>query len=305
MPQAAGSANRNKARRWLVRGAAVACSLVLALLVVAGADRVLDPLPEGYGAVREDQVFRDCDVCPELLPIQPGSFTMGSEWVWRRRYVRPAAVPRHTVVLQRPFAVGRFEVTFDEWAACLEGGGCGGHIPDDQGWGRGRRPVVDVSWNDAQLYLDWLTRRTGASYRLLSEAEWEYVARGGATTPYPWGKYPSYEFANFGQEECCIGHEQGRDRFLHTAPVGEFPPNRFGVYDVAGNVYEWVQDCFRYRYDDAPGDGSAQIRDGCEHRGIRGGAWYSDPGRVRASYRAFQTPDRRDRVIGFRVARTL
>ena len=150
--------------------------------------------------------------------------------------------PQRKVTFAKAFAVGKFEVTFAEWDACVAGGGCTGNkSPSDAGWGRGRRPVINVSWDDAKEYVAWLSRKTGKTYRLLSEAEWEYAARGvtSASTPskrYWWGDQASHEYANFGNSG---GHKEGRDRWENTAPVGQFPANPFGVSGMLAAV--WIQ----------------------------------------------------------------
>ena len=170
------------------------------------------------------------------------------------------------------FRLGKYEVTFAQWDACVAGGGCGGYRPPDEGWGRGNRPVINVSRNDAQSYIDWLNSRTGGGYRLPTEAEWEYAARAGSTALYLWGSNTigSSNRAN------CVDYVCG-DRWEHTAPVGSFPPNAWGFHDMAGNVDEWVQDCsFGFFYDrSTPTDGSAWEDEDCEFRVIRGGGWYS------------------------------
>lgn len=260
--------------------------------------------PAGYGVTRTSEQIKDCEVCPTLLPIPAGQFVMGSERRFWKRSLARDAWPQHEVTIKTPFALGVYEVTFKEWDACVETGGCGGRRPDDHGWGRGDRPVVDVSWEDVQGYLSWLSEKTGKRYRLPTEAEWEYAARAGTTTPYPWGRWPSHDFSNYGKETCCNGTTEGRDEWLTTAPVGRFPANRFGLHDMIGNVYEWVEDCFVAGYAEARSDGAPVRTKDCKHV-IRGSAWYSDPLRVRVAYRAWQTPDRRDKVIGFRVARDL
>jgi formylglycine-generating enzyme required for sulfatase activity len=210
-----------------------------------------------------------------------------------------------TVTITAPFAVGRYEVTFDEWDACVADGGCDGYRPADEGWGRGARPVIHVSWLDAQGYVRWLSTKSRLPYRLLSEAEWEYASRAGSTSIYPWGNTASHELANYGEDECCKGRVLGHDTFLHTAPAGQFPPNGFGLHDMIGNVYEWVEDCYSHILDTAPTNGSPLEVAGCGQHVLRGAAWYSDPGRITGRYRAYQKPDRRDYVVGFRVARSL
>ena len=210
--------------------------------------------------------------------------------------------PVHNVRIQQAFAVSKYEVTFAQWDACVLGGGCGGYRPDDDGWGRGTRPVINVSWEDAQAYVSWLSSQTGEGYRLLSEAEWEYVARAGSQTAYSWGSDIGSNRANC---EGC-GSRWDDDR---TAPVGSFQANGFGVYDMHGNVWEWVEDCWNDNYRRAPSDGSAWLRGDCERRVYRGGSWVQDPRVLRSSYRAEYvsrgTTGYRSSAVGFRVARTL
>jgi serine/threonine-protein kinase PpkA len=165
--------------------------------------------------------------------------------------------------------------------------------------------VIFVSWNDAQSYVRWLSGKTGFRYRLLNDAEWEHAARAGTDTAYPWGRRVHHDWANYGGPDCppCLGVVSDRDQWLNTAPVGSFPANGFGLYDMNGNVYEWVEDC--HDTEPKPTDGTAAVAESCERHTLRGGAWYSDPERIKSSYRAWQTPDKRDRVVGFRVARAL
>jgi formylglycine-generating enzyme required for sulfatase activity len=205
--------------------------------------------------------------------------------------------PQHKVTIAKPFAVSKFEVTFAEWDACVDAGGCE-HRPTDAGWGRGTRPVLDMSWNDVtQQYLPWLTRVTGQTYRLLSEAEWEYAARGGKTTRYSWGDDPGANNAN------CRECESQWD-FKQTAPVGSFKPNDFGLYDMHGNVWEWIDDCYADNYIDAPNDGTARTSASCRYRILRGGGWYGSAKDMRAARRMWYVPDARLRE-GFRVARAV
>ena len=205
--------------------------------------------------------------------------------------------PRHFVIIGSSFAVGVFEVTFAEWNACVSDGGCGGYRPDDEGWGRGRRPVINVSWDDAQSYVAWLSRETGEAYRLLSESEWEYAARGGTQTRYWWGDDIGRNRAN------CDGCGSRWDD-ESTAPVGSFAANAFGLHDVHGNVWEWVQDCWNDSYVGAPGDGSAWESVNCSLRVLRGGSWDDFPGGLRAAIRNRIVTGSRSNDAGFRVART-
>ena len=163
------------------------------------------------------------------------------------------------------------------------------------GWGRCLRPVINVSWDDAQEYVRWLSRTTGAEYRLLSEAEWEYVARAGTTTPYHTGETITTDEANF----------QGDTYRGQTIPVGSFTPNAFGLYDVHGNVWEWVEDCWNYGYEGAPSDGSAWESGDCDRWVLRGGSWIFNARYLRSAFRDGYSSWYRDIIDGFRVARTL
>ena len=192
-------------------------------------------------ALRAKDVFKECENCPEMVIIPAGSFTMGSPQSEKERQVFEG--PQHQVTIGNAIAVGRFEVSFREWDVCAVEGGCGGHIPEDEGWGRGRRPVVNVSWNDAQAYAAWLSSKTGKTYRLLTEAEWEYAARGGTPTPFWWGSSISASQANYDGNSTYGGGRKGKYRGK-TVPVGSFASNPFGLYDVHGNVAEWDrEDC--------------------------------------------------------------
>ena len=200
--------------------------------------------------------------------------------------------PQHRVAISRPFAAGKYEVTFDEWNACVRESGCG-HNPGDGGWGRGRRPVIDVSWRDAKQYAEWLSRKSGKRYRLLTEAEWEYVARAGTTTAFSTGATIAHSQANYGMS-------RGQ-----TAPVGSYGPNAFGLYDVHGNVWEWTEDCWNANYGGAPTDWSAWLTGDCSQRVNRGGGWGYDPRSVRSANRDGSSADLRNFSYGFRLARTL
>ncbi len=204
------------------------------------------------------------------------------------------------------FAIGTHEVTFREWDACVTDGGCTYRI-DDRSWGRDDRPVISVNWDDAQQYSRWLSARTYNNYRLPTEAEWEYAARAGTTTPYPWGVKASHEYANYGKDDCCEGLAQGRDKWAdETAPVGQFPPNKFGLYDMHGNIDEWVADCWNDNYKGAPADGRAWTAGDCSiARVLRGGSWLDTPEHLRSARRYGGSSTARFYGNGFRVARTL
>ncbi|MFZ1109643.1 MAG: SUMF1/EgtB/PvdO family nonheme iron enzyme [Rhodomicrobium sp.] len=231
--------------------------------------------------------FKDCPDCPEMAIAPSGGFRMGSleSEADRSKYEGP----QHRVTIAKPFAVGKFAVTFAEWDACVDAGGCS-HIPDDKGWGRGDRPVINVSWDDAKVYLAWLSKKTGKSYRLLTEAEREYVARAGTATPYWWG-------ASIARDQANYSGGAGK-----TVPVKSFKPNPWGLYQVHGNVWEWVEDCWVDNYNGAPSDGSARTTEGCSSRVLRGGSWYDNPQFLRAAYRYIIFPQFRNYDIGFRVA---
>jgi formylglycine-generating enzyme required for sulfatase activity len=251
------------------------------------------PLSAAELALLNQANFRDCPECPEMVPVPAGSFTMGSPDSEPERSVNEG--PQHGVTIAKPFAVGKFAVTFAEWDACVAGGGCGGYKPKDEGWGRGDRPVINVSWNDAKAYVAWLSRKTGKAYRLLSEAEREYVTRAGTETPYWWGSTITPEQASYAAGE-------SRQK---TVPVKSFKPNPWGLYQVHGNVYEWVEDCWNDGYNGAPSNGSAWTAGDCTYRVLRGGSWNLNPQLLRSAFRINNTPADRDKDEGFRVARGL
>ena len=236
---------------------------------------------------------------PEMIEIPGGEFLIGCHWDC---YGGDRALQR--VSIQR-FALSRHEVTFSEWDACVGGGGCGGYSPDDRGWGRGTRPVINVSWEDAQAYVSWLSAQTGEQYRLPSSSEWEYAARAGTETKYSWGDDVGYGMANcdstslFGGESSCGSRWDG----VQTAPVGSFEPNGYGLYDVHGNVWEWVEDC--NSFENVPSDGSAFLTEDCRWRAYRGGAWDDPPSLMRSMLQMGDYPQERSYDLGFRVARTL
>lgn len=279
-------------------------SVMLALAAVAAApatgyvpDKIEAPAPR-FPSTRPGAAFADCRDCPEMVVIGPGTTVEGSSAKERKALgVLPIfdrmEEPRHTVTIRYRFAVGRYEVTFAEWDACVADGGCNGYTPRDAGWGRGRRPVMNVNFADAQSYVEWLSRRTGQRYRLLSEAEWGYAARGGTRTWYPSGNALGPDDASFGN---------ANDR---TSEVGAYPPNRFGLHDVVGNVAEWVQDCHHDDYIGAPTDGSAWLTGPCTLRNVRGGGWSLQAWSVRVSQRIGDPPGARNDHLGFRVARDL
>ncbi len=234
------------------------------------------------------KTFKECDTCPEMVIIPAGTFTMGSPHSEKGRHTDEG--PQRRVTITRPFAVSKYEITFDEWDACVKAGACNGYKPSDSGWGRSKRPVSNVSWNDAQSYAAWLSAKTGQQYRLLTEAEWEYAARAQTTTVYHWGNTFQPTKTNSARK---------------TLPVGRYEPNRFGLYDMHGNVWEWVEDCYRGNYKGAPKDAAAVTASPCPVRLMRGGAWLAKPRGHRSAYRGRARPWSRYFTFGIRLARTL
>ncbi|HEX5385459.1 MAG TPA: formylglycine-generating enzyme family protein [Gemmatimonadales bacterium] len=300
-----------------------------------------------HASRRAGEEFDDCagaGWCPRMVRIPAGSFTMGAApGESPDPFFREG--PQHRVSV-RGFALGKLDVTHGEWAAFVAAThratprGCAwtGRVPDGQVDSAGswrdpgfaqddRHPVVCVTWDDAQDYVRWLSARTGHRYRLPSEAEWEYAARAGSTTRYPWGDTASHAHANYGADSGFRPLAAGRDRWLHTSPAGAFPPNAFGLYDMNGNVLQYVQDCFAPSYAGLPTDGSAYETDttleltgelavlngerACSLRAARGGDWNDPPAEIRSAFRNFGPPpgqslhDYRSTGVAFRVARDL
>jgi len=285
-----------------VRGALIIALFILAATlgrVLWDAQTQVPPLSTiAEEILKPKHSFKECASCPEMIVIPAGSFVMGSPDGEKNRANNEGL--QHRVTFARPFAVGRFAVTFDEWDACVADGDCNGYSPNDGGWGRGRRPVIYVSWNDAKTYVHWLSNKTGKAYRLLSEAEREYVTRAGTATPYWWGASISTRLANY-----YDGAGSGREDQQQTLPVDSFQPNPWGLYPVHGNIWEWTEDCYHDDYRGAPSDGSAWTSGDCGSRVIRGGSWTDLPGNLRAASRTSASAGDWDGLEGFRVARTL
>jgi len=235
-------------------------------------------------------VFRHGPDFPELVVVPPGNFLMGSPATEKGHSDDEG--PQHLVTIAHPFAVGRYPVTFAEWDAFAVASGTY-HRPPDQGWGRDRQPVINVAWNDAQEYVTWLSEQCGQPYRLLSEAEWEYAARAGSRTRYPWGHAPDKNNANFSNSE---SHWSGKQ----TSPVGSFGASAYGLHDMIGNVWEWVQDNWHDTYLGAPADGRAW-EDGKGQRVLRGGSWFDSSIDCRVAGRHKDFPNFRNNDLGFRV----
>lgn len=251
--------------------------------------------PDPAMGKKPGQKFRDCLECPEMVIVPAGKFTMGSPA--NEGYRTSDEGPQREVTISKPFAVGIFELTFAEWDSCVKGGGCKERTKKDL-WGRGKQPLINVSWDETQDYLDWIKKISGRNYRLLSESEWEYSARAGSTTTYPWGYKIGIGNANCDE---CGGQLVGRQ----TATVGSFNPNKFGLYDTQGNVWEWVEDCWNPNYNGAPVDGSARKTRECGQRVLRGGSWSVGSRYLRSASRSWDATGARFSHIGFRLARTL
>ena len=268
----------------------VASGLLAASMAPAG--------PAADGPYKPGQTFKDCFECPEMVVVPAGSFMMGSpEDEAGRTYFEG---PQHRVTFPQPFAIGKYAVTFDEWNACVADRGCDGYQPSDSSWGRGKRPVVNVSWKDAQVYVAWLKRKTGRDYHLPSEAQREYATRAGTTTPFWWGATITNDQANFTND----GGRRGQFPY-QTAPVDTFQPNPWGLFQVHGNVFEWTEDCWKDDYKGAPTDGSAWTSNDCASRVTRGGSWETFPRYLRSAYRERYIAVNRSPRYGFRVARKL
>jgi formylglycine-generating enzyme required for sulfatase activity len=298
------------------------------------------------GRFKAGQTFKDCPDCPEMVVIPAGSFIMGSPENEDGHSVVEG--PQKSVSIAQ-FAAAKFDVTRGQWETFVKAtsrpvtGGCAfsgfkdttrkdWDANPDASWRHlgflqdNKHPVVCLTWNDAQDYVKWLSQKTGYTYRLLSEAEWEYAARAGTTTPYPWGQAASHDFANYGADSGWVGWASGRDKWIGTSPVGSFPSNAFGLYDMQGNVLQYVEDCFSATLSDLPADGSAYKSDtvltmtgrysfmngkrACDSRMVRGGDWGDPPRMIRSGFRnwapgrGFTLDNYRSGGVGFRVART-
>ena len=252
--------------------------------------------------LRYKEVFKDCPDCPDMVVVRAGQLVEGSPPSEVGRSINEG--PQHQVTINPYFAVARYETTFAEWDACVTERSCA-YSPSDRGWGRVQHPVIGVSWFDAQQYVTWLSERTGLRYRLLTEAEWEYAARGGTSTAFSTGETISGDDANFDARYTYGDGQKGEYR-KHAMRVGTFKPNAFGLYDMHGNVWEWVQDCWHKDY-----TGVLQVGTGllskCNERArvLRGGSWVDTARNLRSAYRNRNVPEYRHPTVGFRVARTL
>jgi formylglycine-generating enzyme required for sulfatase activity len=242
--------------------------------------------PSGANAAATE--IKDCATCPPLVSLPAGTFTLGSN------SGDPSEKPAHRVAIATPFAIGKYEVTIEQWNACVEAGGCS--KPGADAKGAPNTPVRDVSWDDAQQYVKWLAKVSGKPYRLPTEAEWEYAARGGTTTRFWWG-----EKMETGKADC----KDCGQPWTQAGPVaiGSFAANPFGLHDVNGSVWEWVEDCWHSSYKGAPANGHAWETSGCRERVIRGGSWREGASYMPSSTRFKYAASVRDGQNGFRVAR--
>ena len=209
------------------------------------------------------ETFKDCKKCPKMVVIPGGKFLMGDDK--GKKNQRPA----HEVTIKGPLAISIYEVTWIEWQACKKAGACKRDL-DSHKWGKGKRPVINMSWNETQDYTKWLAKKTGRPYRLLSEAEWEYAARAGSTTAYWWGDKLKKKYANCRK---CGTKWSGKK----SAPVGSFKPNQWGIYDMHANIWEWTLDCHNKTHAFAPKNQTPRTDGNCDRRTVRGGSWYYFP----------------------------
>jgi formylglycine-generating enzyme required for sulfatase activity len=308
------------------------CFLAAVMLVVAAASAPAQQAPKPISgdecAVRPGDTFRDCDGCPEMVVIPPGTFTMGSPTSEVGRYDDEG--PQHQVTISRPFAVGKFTVSVDEFSRFVKATGystgptCYSRLSGSWENKRGiswknpdfkqgpKHPAMCLSWDDSKSYVRWLSETTSKAYRLPTEAEWEYAVRANSTTRYFFGR-DEKKFCRYGN----VADRAAKKRFprwtvlacndgsVFTAPAGTYQPNAFGLYDMVGNAWQWLEDCWNPSYAHAPSDGSADLSGECSRHIVRGGSWDSDESMVRSANRRRNFPTLRNFDDGFRVARSL
>jgi formylglycine-generating enzyme required for sulfatase activity len=282
-------------------------STKLVIVVAAGVCALPPAFAQESGSPGSE--FQDCPQCPVMVVLPVGEYDMGSPPVDQGRPYHEGEFRR--VIISKPFAVGKFEVTFDEWDACTVDGKC--TMLKDEGWGRGRRPAINVTWTEADRYTKWLSQKTGKSYRLLTEAEWEYAARAGAGNTRFFGLKPEAicKFANVYDKTAHAEFEFDwkplpcDDGFTVTAPVGSFKPNAFGLHDMLGNVWEWTQDCESGMWRNAPNDSSARVGGNCSERAYRGASWINHPPWYLRTADRYKFLGARYNDLGFRVAQML
>jgi sulfatase modifying factor 1 len=312
------------------------CGAVIGALCLAA----LGTGPARAGARSAGRSFRDCsNLCPEMVVVPQGRFIMGAPAGEEEREnlpdqpgLRGHSVPQHVVTIRHRFAIGKFDVTRDEYArfvaethrpdpaSCFTLTASGTSVATNGNWHSpgfpqtGRDPVVCVGWDDAQAYVSWLSARTGHVYRLPTEAEWEYAARAGTTTARYGSNNPAEicRYTNVGDLDYFEQHpgdsgvnQACHDGYAFTSPVGSFPPNQYGLYDMLGDVLNWTEDCWNSTYSSAPSDGTAWLTGNCSRRVARGGSWDMDISPARSAMRRSIPPSYRNTTLGFRVARTL
>jgi len=250
--------------------------------------------------------FRECESCPTMVIVPPGRMMLGSPDSEPGR--SPNEGPQQEVLIARPFAVSRSEISFEEWLTCVAEGGCRAFRPGNYGWGEGKQPVINVSWADAKAYVEWLSQKAGATYRLPSEAEWEYAARGCTwvhcpSTPFWFGEVIAPSLANYDSRFAYNGSLKAQP-LRRTAPVDAAQPNPFGLLHMHGNVREWTEDCWNQSLAGLPQDGSARTSGDCKSHVVRGGSWSDEPKDLRSAKRAWEIATERRAQLGFRVARS-
>ncbi|HEY9183064.1 MAG TPA: SUMF1/EgtB/PvdO family nonheme iron enzyme, partial [Gammaproteobacteria bacterium] len=295
-------------------------AMVLALAALSSAQSQTES--RSRGGPKPGQTFQECRNCPEMTVLPAGKVLVGSP---ADEPLRRESEVQKEITFARPFAMSKTAVTWNQWEACARDRWCDGMAidaalrlgmngqpnPDYRDYGRGTRPVVGVSWYDAQAFVGWLNWKTGEddAYRLPSESEWEYGARAGTTTAFPWGPELDHNYGNFGQADGGLGGKaEGRDVWVNeTAPVASFPPNAFGLYDMHGNIFEWTEDCYEADRAHTPADGSANKEGNCANRVFRNGTFMSNPYMQRSARRGAPYPatQRGRNYLGFRVAKTL
>lgn len=254
--------------------------------------------PKQQVSTKPGTTFRDCEDCPEMVVLPTGKFAMGAAATEAAR--KSSELPSHNVTINYVLAVARTEITFTEWDACSTAKACRQNIASN--WPRGQQPAININWNDAVAYTEWLSKITGQPYRLLSEAEWEYAARANSQTAYAWGDNIGINQANC--TEC--GPQSTQSTVIGPQLVGSYIHNPYSLFDMHGNVQEWVQDCWHDNYQGAPQDGSPWLTACSEGRRVtRGGAWDSNATALRSAARDRKTWDHVSSNIGFRIARVI
>ena len=288
-----------------------------ALNTVAGYQQYLSSFPQGAYVMQATaalerlkpapgRTFQDCDECPSMVVLPVGTAELGAND--GDNAARPNEKPARAVTFSDMFAMSVTEITFNQWQACVSAGSCDSR-PSDNGWGGGTRPVINITWNDAQSYTAWLSQKTGHTYSLATEAQWEYAARAGETNIWQGGSAKALcAFANGAGKESGLQWantactDPASDR---TMPAGTLAANKFGLKDMIGNVAEWTLDCNTLNLRDAPTNGAADLRGSCNQRAVRGGSWFSGLNDLRFTARLMQRRGDKNDFTGLRVVRTI